>query len=694
MICLASAAADYASRGWLVIPLKPRSKTPATPRGKNDASLDPEQLAQWFPSCSDRNVGILTGVRSRLLVVDIDPRNGGIAGLERLEHAYGKLPETLRSATGGGGTHYFYQLPLGIGALYDRPNVNRFGGVDLKADGYVVAPPSIHPDTGRAYAWENSVPVVEAPAWLIELVSGGTPGAVNPLQSGKAILEGGRNDTLFRLACGLRAQGAAAEGIRTTITLENAERCVPPLSAEEVEQVVLSAMRYEPGSLLPETDLGNARRLVQLMDGNARYEPNSRAWFVWEGRFWARDEDGRVVRLAKQVVDALLAEAILSGDPDVRKRRISFARKSQASARIAAMIELARTEHGVSIQFGAFDRELHLLNCANGMIDLRSGQLLPHARDTFVTQFVEAVFEPSAPCPNFERFFSDILSGDAELIEYLQSAAGYAATGETREQCFFVLHGDGANGKSTFLNAIRSLLGSYAKHTPTDTLLAKVGGSSNDLARLAGARFVTASEANADQRMADSLLKQVTGDEPITARFLFKEFISFQPQFKLFLATNQLPQINGNDPAMWRRVRTIPFTRVFTSEQQDRGLAEKLADERAGILAWIVRGAVNWYTDGLKTPRAVQQANSEYQAEMDSIGQFIEERCERTAETHVSASALYSNYRLHANDNGRSAVNATQFGRTLTTKGFQVIKKSGAKFRVGLTLRTGGWEES
>lgn len=658
------------------------------PHGKKDATTDPALIAHWFPPDTDRNVAILTGERSGLVVVDVDTRNDGEAGFARLERTYGTLPETKRAKTGGGGFHLYFLLPPGAEELRDHTHVAGFQGVDLKADGYVVAPPSLHP-SGDAYVWENDAPIAPAPDWLIDLARGRKRVKSAAPPSSGSIAEGGRNDTLFRLASGLRARGLSSAAIRAAVTAENEARCVPPLDADEVERIVNSAMRYEPGTEHAETDLGNARRLVELMDGRARYEPASRDWFVWDGRRWARDEEGQVTRLAKRVVDALLSAAKLVNDPETLKRRVAFAHKSQSAARIAGMVELAKTEPGVPIPFDAFDRQQHLLNVANGMVDLRTGALLPHDRDAFATQVMDVHFDPAAACPVFERFVADVLAHDAELVEYVQRAIGYAATGETREQCFFVLHGEGANGKSTALNIVRSVLGSYGKHTPTDTLVAKAGGASNDLARLAGTRFVTASEANADQRLADALLKQVTGDEPIVARYLFKEFISFHPTFKLFLATNQLPQVNGNDPAIWRRIRTIPFTRVFAAEEQDRSLADKLAAERAGILAWIVRGAVCWYRDGLPTPAAVRAANAEYRAEMDSIGQFIEERCEVEADAAVSASTLYASYRHRSNDNGRAPVNPTIFGRTLSTRGFRPEKRGGgAKYRVGLKLRT------
>lgn len=685
MNSVSCAAAQYIAMGYPVLPLKAKSKVPDTRHGKKDASADPNTVSAWFPADTERNIGILTGDRSGLLVLDIDPRNGGTDSFERLKVEYGQLPRTRCARTGGGGLHFYFSIPANSPAVGDRPNVGGFSGVDIKADGYVVAAPSIH-ESGTPYMWESDVPIAIAPDWLIQLAMGKKREKTAARVSDQSIVEGGRNDTLFRLACSLRNRGLSADGILAAVTAENSARCDPPLPLEEVESVVQSAMRYEPNSQHPETELGNARRLVERMAGDARYECASRSWFVWDGRRWAADE-GHVSRFAKRVVDDLLSAAKLVDDPETLKRRVAFAHKSQSAARIAAMIELAKTEPGVAIKLDDFDRDADILNVANGMIDLRTGELLPASRSAFATQMIDVDYHPSADCPVFERFVADVLADDQELIDYAHKVVGYAATGETKEQCFFLLHGDGANGKSTFLNALRRVLGGYAKHTPTDTLIAKTGAASNDLARLAGARFVTASEANADQRLADALLKQVTGDEPIVCRFLFKEFISYSPAFKLFLATNHLPQVNGSDPAIWRRIRTVPFHRVFAPEQQDRQLSQKLAAEREGILAWIVRGAVGWYRDGLSTPSAVHRANAEYRGEMDSVGQFLEDRCFQRPAASMSASALYNAYRYHSNDNGQTPVSSTMFGRTLTARGFRAEKRGGDRYRMGLELR-------
>ncbi|MEM1132751.1 MAG: phage/plasmid primase, P4 family [Pseudomonadota bacterium] len=692
MSSFASAAIDYAKRGLPVVALRPRSKIPATRHGKNDATTNVEQIESWYEEDGSRNVGILTGEQSRLIVVDIDPRNDGDTSFERLERTFGKLPNTMSAKTGGDGRHLYFSVPAETIGLRDRPNVAGYTGVDLKAGGYVVAAPSIH-ESGNAYCWESEAEVADAPSWLIDLACGQQRIKPAAKTFGGSVYDGTRNDTLFRMACSLLSKGLSDDAIRAAVLAENETCCVPPMETDEVEAILKSIKRYERGSEHPDTDLGNARRLVDKLDGNARYEASAKAWFVWDGARWLRDNEGAIVRHAKKVVDEMRASAKLIDDAVFRGKRISFAHKSQSSPRISAMIELAKTEPGIPINFSAFDRQPHLLNVANGMVDLRSGELLPHDREAFATHMIDIEYDPEAACPTFDRFVDDILVHDKELNEYVQQAAGYSATGETREQCLFFLIGEGANGKSTLLNTLRGVLGPYGKHTPTETLIAKTSAASNDLARLAGSRLVTGSEANADQRLADGLVKQITGDEPIVARFLFKEFIEFRPSFKIWLATNQLPHMNGSDSAIFRRLRIIPFNRNFTTDEQDRELSQKLEAEKPGILAWIVRGAMDWYENGLQTPRAVAEATAGYRSEMDTVGQFLEERCEIASGAAISSSSLYEIYRKHSNDTGRSPVSQTMFGRTLSAKGFRAEKRRGGiKYRVGLKLRTGLYE--
>jgi len=689
MNAMSTAAADYAEQGLAVLPLRPRSKVPATPHGKKDATSDPRKVADWFPPDTNRNIGILTGERSRLLVVDVDPRNGGDASFDRFERTYGTLPATKRAITGGGGFHLFFRLPENASGLSDHPSVADYEGVDIKCDGYVVAAPSVHPDTGKSYAWDAAdLPIAEAPAHLIELARGGKRGKAAVPPSNGLIREGGRNSAMCSLAGSLRARGLGEEAIRAALLAENQVRCDPPLDPSEVERIARSIARYTPESRHPDTDVGNARRLVDALNGKARFDHASRAWFKFDGRCWRRDADGAIIREAKSVGDQLLAEAQAINDHDSRKRQIAFALKAQASTRVRAMVELAQSELGIPVAADAFDRPSHLLNARNGTIDLRSGESLPHDPAHLLSRMVDIDYAADATCPTWERFVSEVFQSDAELIEFAHRVIGYCATGETREQLFLILHGDGANGKSTLLKAISDALGPYASHTPTETLTVRNGGQSNDVARLMGARFVTASEADSHQRLNEGFIKQVTGDEPITARYLYGEFFTFQPVFKLALATNALPAVNGADPALFRRLRLIPFNRVFSAAEQDKGLGAKLTSELPGILAWIVRGAVKWYANGLTTPAAVLHAGVEFRADSDTVGAYIEDRCELAAGEVIQASHLFGDYRRFTDNAGRDPLNQTAFGRALTRRGITAEKRCGSAYRVGIKLRT------
>ena len=691
MSAVSSAAVDYAKSNFAVIPLKPHSKVPDTRHGKKDATCDAAQVAAWFPPNSESNVGILTGTRSQLVVVDIDPRNDGEASFERFEAAYGKLPQTRTVSTGGGGKHLYFKLPSGVAASRDRTNVEGYSGVDIKCDGYVVAPPSVHPDTGKTYLWDNDFPIAEAPGWLVALVERGIPKPQRKLGSSSeevAILQGSRNSALCSIAGTLRRRGANEDAIIGALHAVNEAQCDPPLDPSEVERIARNVARYAFESRHPETDVGNARRLVEALNGDARYDHASRSWYLFDGRCWRRDNDGAIIRAAKQVGDQLLADAQAINDPEHRKRRISFAVKSQSHARIRAMVELAQSEDGVPFASSEFDSPPHLLNTLNGTIDLRTGEMRQHNRTDLLSRLIDMNYDPNCTCPTFERFVAQVFEQDDELIEFVHRVLGYAATGETREQLFLVLHGDGANGKSTLLRAIADALGPYSAHTPTETLLARNGGPSNDVARLMGARFVTASEADAHQRLNESFIKQVTGDEPVTARYLYGEFFTFVPMFKLALATNALPQVNGADPALFRRLRLIPFNRVFTAAEQDKELGAKLTAELPGILAWIVRGAAKWYRDGLTTPTAVLHAGAEFRADSDTVGTYIEDRCELAAGEIIQASNLFRDYRRFTDEAGREPLNQTAFGRALSRRGVVAEKRGGATYRVGIKLRS------
>lgn len=686
----AAAAVWLAERfGWHVFPVGGDKKPFAGTHGCLDATNDIERVKAMFAAHPNANVGVATGAASGFFAVDVDIKNGvGWTGLEAFERRYGRLPETLTVETPSGGKHFLYAYPEEV-TVGNKGNVDKLQ-IDVRGEGgYVLAPSSLL-RSGGSYQVVHDVPIAPAPEKLLARLSKGTGARAEAIASSitGAIAEGGRNSALCSIAGTLRRRGASEEAIVGALHSFNKAQCEPPLDPSEVERIARSVARYAPESRHPETDVGNARRLVDALCGKARFDHASRAWFTFDGRHWQRDADGAIVREAKSVGDRLLAEAQAINDHDSRKRRIAFALKSQASTRVRAMVELAQSEPGIPVAADAFDRPAHLLNVRNGTIDLRSGELLPHDPAHLLSRMIDIDYAADARCPTWERFVSEVFQGDAELIEFAHRVIGYCSTGETREQLFLILHGDGANGKSTLLKIISDALGPYGSHTPTETLTVRNGGQSNDVARLMGARFVTASEADSHQRLNDGFIKQVTGDEPITARYLYGEFFTFQPVFKLALATNSLPAVNGADPALFRRLRLIPFNRVFSAAEQDKGLGAKLSTELPGILAWIVRGAVRWYADGLTTPAAVLHAGAEFRADSDTVGAYLEDCCELAAGEVIQASHLFSDYRRFTDNAGRDPLNQTAFGRALTRRGIIAEKRGGSAFRVGIKLRS------
>ncbi len=290
------------------------------------------------------------------------------------------------------------------------------------------------------------------------------------------------------------------------------------------------------------------------------------------------------------------------------------------------------------------------------------------------------------------------MSGDAELVTFLQRAAGYSLTGSTREQCLFVLYGTGANGKSSLLDTLRLLLGDYAQQTESKTFTEKKQDSiSNDIARLKGARLVAASETESGGRLAESLVKQMTGGEPLTARFLHQEFFEFRPEFKVWLGTNHKPVIKGSDNAIWRRIRLIPFDVTIPPAERDKDLLFKLREELPGILAWAVRGCADWLRNGLSEPESVMSATSAYRDEMDVLGPFFSECCHFTHIAKTSASELYRAYGGWVERFGEKPMSQRSFGMSLSERGLSRSKNSaGLVFWSGIGLGKedyGGTEE-
>ncbi len=730
---LGEAALQYAGWGWPVLPLhfpvaegacscgthqcRTTGKHPLAqlvPHGVHDASADLGVVRAWWDSQPTANVGIATGRRSGLLVVDVDPLRGGEETLHALKDAHGPLPDTVESLTGGGGRHILFQHPANVVRL-PRDLGPDLPGIDLKGDGgYIVAPPSMHA-SGRAYMWEVSsepgqVDIASPPPWLIELTGKLVKTAAGPV--GDVILEGQRNSTLTSLAGTMRRRGMGADAIAAALMVENAKRCQPPLPAEEVERIALSVGRYAPGmrgndfapsALVPSratspgaggvdllalncTDSGNAELFAELYGAHVRYDHTQQRWLLWDGNRWREPRGGELMSMAKEAARARYVAASAAEDREQRK----WAFGSESRSRIDNVLYLARAVPPIDDREGTWDRDRMLLGVRNGVVDLTTGELRPGLPDDRITLCACAPFDPDAPALRWEQFVSEIFHGDRELIAFTQRAVGYCLTGDVSEQCFFLCHGKGMNGKSQLLNALRYVFGDYAADTPFSTFELRARAIiPNDLAALVGRRVVTAVETSEAARLNEARIKAVTGGDPITCRFLHREFFTYDPVFKLWLACNHRPMVQDHSDGFWRRVRLIPFEVQFRGEREDRRLREKLQAEVVGILAWCVRGALDWYREGLQPPSVVLTATEEYRADADPLGPFIEDCCVVGPEHRAGAAELYKTYTDWCHSSGigqREMLGSVRFGRQMAER-FRKTRSNKARGYAGVGLR-------
>jgi P4 family phage/plasmid primase-like protien len=446
------------------------------------------------------------------------------------------------------------------------------------------------------------------------------------------------------------------------------------------------------------TDLGNAERLVAAHGHALRYCKPWGEWLEWDGRRWREDRTGAVERRAKETVRLIHREADGVEDKDERQAIFDWAVASESRKRIDAMIALARSEAGVAVVPEELNADPWLFNCLSGTINLRTGELRPHDPADLITKLANAEYHPGARCPRWEQFEREVFAGDDEVIGYVRRKLGYSLTGLDQVQELDILFGDGANGKSVFLDTILSLLGDYACQAAPDLLMAKDGSDHpTGIADLDGRRFVAASETESGRRLAEALVKRLTGDKLIKGRRMRQDFYEFARTFKVFLACNHKPRIRGSDHAIWRRIKLVPFRVKFVGPGEAvapplvlpavEGLTEQLVGESPGILALLVEACLDWQRGGMRTPESVEAATDGYRREMDVIGDFIADRCTAQEGLQVKASALYAAYRKWCEDSGiKAPLSLRDFGSEMERRGFVAKHTNSGNFRQGLGL--------
>ncbi len=432
-------------------------------------------------------------------------------------------------------------------------------------------------------------------------------------------------------------------------------------------------------------DMGNSARFIDLFHEDARYNYTAKKWLIWDGKRWKLDENGEAERLADRSIEAMVAELSAYDDEDAQKAFKKHIKSSRSRKSKENMLK--ESQHLVPIMTNELDKHPFALNTPDGIIALRTGEVYPHDRKWRITKITGVAPAPDIPPSSVWIGFMDrIFNGDKDVIRYIQKAAGYSLTGSIAEQCIFILIGNGNNGKSTFLKALRQTFGDYCMNMQAESITMKTwGGAGSDIARLNKARFVTVSEPQEGMRLNESLIKQLTGGEPVTARKLYENECEFHPELKLWIGTNHKLIIRGTDDGIWRRMRVIPMAGGIPPNEVDINFPEKLKAERPIILRWVLDGCRMWLEEGLKPPAAVLRAVTEYRREMDVVSTFVNDRCEVKDGAYIRASDLYTAYVQWCGGNNEYLMSNTKFGAEITKK-FRKEKRADANYFIGLQL--------
>lgn len=489
-------------------------------------------------------------------------------------------------------------------------------------------------------------------------------------------------------------EGTADSG--ATNALE--EPLEPPGEHEDVSAQPQPRRRY------PYTEMGNSERLVDQHGANMRY-CKALGWCAWTGTHWKADADLTIQRWAKMTVRgiyaeaaALSAEAANCEDDEARQQTAAeadklqeWARKSERAHMVAAMLSLARD--ACEIEPACFDANPWLFNCANGTIDLQTGQLRAHRRDDYLIKISPVAYDRDAEAQRFARFLEEIMLGRPHLVDYLQRIFGYSLTGEIREQEWYLLVGGGENGKSTLIELLADILGDYAGIQEPDSVT--VAGSqrnaaapSPDIAELKGKRLVAMTETEEGMRLATARIKRLTGGDKLKGRMLHHDLITFRPEFKLFMYTNHVPAARETTHAFWRRVRYIPFELDLKAhpERKDATLPAQLRTEAPGILRWLVDGCLGWQRDGMQTPAEVTAATDAYQNEQDTIAAFLSDCCDQSPERCATLPELYEAYKAWCEQGGERALTKRKFNLAIEGRGFDQTRTNTSRMWIGIGL--------
>lgn len=716
------------------------AKAPLTAHGLKDATTDTTQIKRWVQLYPKANYGAAIAT-SNLVVVDTDSEDAEVEA----EALGTPFTYAVMSGGGEGHVHRYYRRPEAVPLARtihqgDSKHIDLLSDgyvvlpPSLHASGrhyeWLVSPDDEGAELAEAPRW--AIRLLCQAAWSTGLL---TDPALDLLLGIRCITDDATGDldrsgTIYALASELLRAGAPATKVSKILADRDqvlgrswakgpkfAHRGDAQARYEQTVEAAAAALAREPKLLIgkggkapatkakptafhavthnapdlteeqartipgaPHSDAGNVEIISLLFGDTTTYDPVKGRWLRWGEHTWEAVRKEVIEELVIQASKARLqAVAMSAGLPDTVKRATEqWAYRSQNNFQVQGTAAVARAAMG---QERPWDENDYLLGCANGVVDLHTGEFRAGRKEDWISLSTGVAYDPEATCPRWEQFLGEVFDGKDALVTTVHRAVGYSLTGSNNEECLFLMHGTGRNGKGTIDHVMRRIMGEYCQPAPFQTFEDTKNGNdgpSNDLAMLAGKRVVAASESKEGRRLNEALVKRATGRDPITARFLYKEFFTYMPRFKVWLSCNHLPIIRGRDSGIWSRIRLLPFEVSFWG-REDHSLRDTLDTELPGILAWAVRGCLEWQAEGGlridQCPPEMTKAVTEYRQDMDTVRPFLDDCCvlptgsAEGKEMTVEAGRLYKAYKMWVESQGEYVASHRSFALMLQEHG-------------------------
>ncbi len=710
----------YAAHGFKVIPVKKKDKRPYIGGWPNNGTSEKTQIDKWVNQFPQAIVGLPCGM-NEIVVLDFDNAKDGSGrtwkdalielekkvGIDLSDHPY--VVETQN-----GGAHYYFRQPKGI-RIKKKIKCSGIQGFDfLGCDAFVVAANGedyrlLGEDSGYNPIALKSLP--ELPKELVELLHAqSTPYGLAALESESSFLskveKGQRNDQLYKssakvgeLISGGQLNEKEAEEfiikscesnglirddgldtVKNTMERGVGKGKLNPRQKEATQFINVDVPKHlkDKGLRFDCTELGNKDRFIEQHGSCVKYLNELKQWVVWDGTRWTLSKYATVHELATQTVRNIYDEARDCTNDEGKKHLTSWAFRSQNAKHIKSILTLAAQDPMINVSIQAFDRDPRKINCKNGILDLDTGEIVGTSPDDLIMQQVTVTYNLNAKCPKWDKFIREVFLGDNELINYVQRILGYTLTGLTSEQCLFMAYGLGANGKSTLFETVLDIMGDYGSTMEFSTLLNTNKSdirAQEAIGRLKDKRYVIASETDSTKRFSEALIKKITGGDTLTGAKLYGGSYEFRPTHKIFLQVNHKPGVKDASYGFWRRMNVIPFLKKFSETEKDPYLSEKLAKEKEGIFAWLVKGAMSYLKEGIgETPKVVTEATEAYREENDTLSKFIGDCFVEEYGVSTGVSEAYDSYSAWCFHNKVEATSKQYFSAGMEERGISKKK--------------------